>query len=240
MADFLNNLPGSFSTLLVLNLMVLLMFLFIVLWIKRQNNYETNRTVINEMRYSFEKTIYNLTERLVSTQDRWMDVNHLLISSQQNKANDMQMEKSVYLNDFLKSNGITETDISPDKKLVFVLTPFNKNFESTFEIIRKVCNQVDLKCLRGDEDFIKSDIFSHILKKLLKANIVIANIDGRNPNVFYELGLAHALDKNTILIAKTKSELPIDVKSKYMILYQDDNDLETELKSQLLKIYLNS
>ena len=75
-----------------------------------------------------------------------------------------------------------------------------------------------------------------MIRKILKANIVIANIDGRNPNVFYELGLAHALDKNTILIAKTKKEVPVDINSKYIILYQDENDLEMELKKQLLKI----
>jgi len=48
--------------------------------------------------------------------------------------------------------------------------------------------------------------------------------------------LAHALDKNTILIAKTKKEVPVDINSKYIILYQDENDLEMELKKQLLKI----
>jgi hypothetical protein len=51
------------------------------------------------------------------------------------------------------------------------------------------------------------------------------------------LGLAHALDKNTILIAKTKTELPIDVHSKYMILYNKFEELEIDLKNQLLKIY---
>ena len=67
--------------------------------------------------------------------------------------------------------------------------------------------------------------------------IVIANIDGRNPNVFYELGLAHAMDKNTILLSKFKQDLPVDIKSKYMIIYRNISMLENELKKELLKIY---
>ncbi|MBF0452522.1 MAG: hypothetical protein HQK75_17605 [Candidatus Magnetomorum sp.] len=243
MVNFFNTLPETLPTIIILSIVSSIMITSLIILLRTRRHkydFDNNRTIINEMRDSFEKTIYNLTERLVSTQDRWMDVNHLLLSSQQNKAIDIDSEKRVYLNDFLKSNGINEADIKTDKKLVFFLTPFNKDFESTFEVIRKVCHQVDLKCLRGDEEFIKSDIFSHILKNIVRANIVIANIDGRNSNVFYELGLAHALDKNTILIAKTKDELPIDVKSKYMILYKNFKELETELKNQLLKIYSDS
>ncbi len=215
--------------------------LLILFYLIRSQKYDqkSNRALIEDMRYSFEKNIYNLTDRLVSTQERWIDANHLLLSSQKNKEIDIQKEESVYLSEFLKSNGVSKDDIEIDKKLVFVLTPFNKDFDSTFETIKKVCSKVDLKCLRGDEEYIKSDIFVHILKCLVKANIVIANIDGRNPNVFYELGLAHAMNKNTILVSKAKEELPVDVKSKYMLLYKDEVEFESELRNQLLKIYSN-
>lgn len=215
--------------------------LLVLFYLIKSQKYDrqSNKALIEDMRYSFEKNIYNLTERLMSTQERWIDANHLLLSSQKNKEIDIKKEESVYLSDFLKSNGISKDDINIDKKLVFVLTPFNQDFDSAFETIKRVCSKVDLKCLRGDEEYIKSDIFVHILKCLVKANIIIANINGRNPNVFYELGLAHALNKNTILISETKEELPVDVKSKYMILYKDENEFESELRNQLLKIYSN-
>ena len=92
MTIFLNTFSESLPLLFILNVMILLMILFIFLRTIRQKNYnfDNNRAIINEMRDSFEKSIYNLTERLLSTQDRWMDVNHLLISSQQNKTNDKE------------------------------------------------------------------------------------------------------------------------------------------------------
>ncbi len=215
---------------------VLITFLF---YLMKSQKYDQakNRATIEDMRYSFEKRIYDLTDRLVSTQERWKDVNHILLSSQKNRTIDVKNEESIHLSGFLKSNGLSEEDIKIDRKLVFVLTPFNKEFNSAFESIKKVCSKVNLKCLRGDEEYIKSDIFTHILKSLTKANIIIANIDGRNSNVFYELGLAHALNKNTIIVSKATKNIPVDVKSKFMILYKDQHEFESELKNQLLKIF---
>jgi hypothetical protein len=232
----------DFSPLLTLSILItLVVFVLMVLFylIRTQKKYDQihNRALIDDMRASFEKSIYQLTDRLVSTQERWMDANHLVIASQGNTHMDINKEESVYLTEFLKSNGVSVEDLRIEKNLVLVLTPFNTDFDSTFETIRQVCSKVNLKCLRGDEEYIKSDVFAHILKLIVRANIIIANINGRNPNVFYELGLAHALNKNTIMVSRAIDKLPIDVKSKYMILYEDERGLEIDLRTQLLKIY---
>ena len=65
---------------------------------------------------------------------------------------------------------------------------------------------------------------------------MIANINGRNPNVFYELGIAHTLDKPTLLVAKTVSDVPFDIRSKRLILYKDENELRDHLQTNLTRV----
>jgi len=54
-----------------------------------------------------------------------------------------------------------------------------------------------------------------------RAAVVIAEITPRNPNVFYEVGYAHALGKPTILLARRGSELPFDIRSYRVVFYDD-------------------
>jgi hypothetical protein len=193
---------------------------------------------LESIRNSIEKEIYKLNERLISNEERWKDVNHLLIRKDiASSISSFELNRKTQLNNFLKSNGITEKDLEIDKKMVFVLSPFNDQYYRDFITIKNVCTNVGLNCIRGDEFFTTGDIFSTILKNILKANLIIANINGRNPNVLYELGISQAIDKPTILIAKSINDLPIDVKSKRFLIYKDFIELELLLKEELLKVY---
>jgi len=209
---------------------------------ERRNRYydeKESRALIEVLRADFERQMYTLTERLMSTEERWRDVNHLLVSSQSSQNIEERAGKKVYLSKFLKSAGITKDDLEIDKKLIFVLTPFNDRYRAVYDNIQKIGNQIGLKCLRGDEQYTQGDILRHVLKGIVKANIVVANIDGRNPNVLYELGLAHAMDKGIILLSQTVADLPVDIKANRIIVYEDPNDLEVKLKDELLKLLVS-
>jgi nucleoside 2-deoxyribosyltransferase len=122
-----------------------------------------------------------------------------------------------------------------DKALVFILTPFHPEFQKSFNAIAAVCTELGLRPLRGDEEFIAGDVFPHILRLIVRARIVIANIEGRNPNVFYELGIAHALGKTTILVAEANKEIPFDIKAKKLILYKSLFNLKQRLRIELAR-----
>jgi hypothetical protein len=169
-------------------------------------------------------------------EERWRDVNHLLISAQQNlppKSGEVK-----FISPFLKSHGFSEVDIVQSKRTAFILVPFNRNYEGVYEEIKSVCQEHHIQCYRGDEDLIKGDIFRHILKMISQSSLIIAVIDGRNPNVFYELGLAHGVGKTTILVSKNADKIPFDVKSKFIVFYNSTNDLHQQLSVELKK-YLN-
>ncbi len=196
-----------------------------------------SRALLEGMRSSFEKEMYALNERLISSEERWKDVNHLLLRKEYLPIGEEEFRsKEIELNDFLKANGITKKDLKIDSKLIFVLTPFHSKYENDFLIIKQVCDSVGLKCIRGDEEFFSSGIFAHILRNIVKSILIIANINGRSPNVLYELGIAQALDKPTILISKTIAELPVDIKSKKFIIYKTNKELNSKLKDELIRV----
>ncbi|MBR8844535.1 hypothetical protein [Pseudoalteromonas sp. JC3] len=217
----------------------------VVFYIYKQNkerkyDEEKRRVEMEKLRESFEKRIYDLTERLISREDRWRDVNHLVFDSKANNRNFPAKTERAKYSSFLSASGLNDSDYEVEGDLVFVITPFNEKYDSDYEQISKVCNEVGLRCIRGDEQFIKGDILSHILKHIVKARLVIANINGRNPNVFYELGIAHALDKPTLITSKTVEDIPFDLRTQQLVIYNEKEQLAEQLSKALLKVTLKN
>lgn len=204
---------------------------------RRAARYDQDRHAaqLEMLRRSFEDRLYQLTDRLTATEERWRDVNHLLISSQTAASLALSQPPKVPLTEFLKSAGVTEEDLAIDRSLVFVLTPFHPDFRPAFETVVSVCRDANLKCLRGDEEAQIGEILPHILHLLARARVVVANVDGRSPNVYYELGIAHAMDKGTILISSSVEQLPFDVRAKRIVVYSDLDDLRSKLRQELVK-----
>jgi hypothetical protein len=190
-------------------------------------------------RAHLESELVELNKKYLSSEAQWKDANHLVLASQAKSIDIASPSHIPTDNEFLLLHGIKGDSFKTEKNLVFVLTPFLGQFSDTYEQIQQVCASLGLKCLRGDEDYVRGEIFPHILKQIVKARFIVANITGRNPNVFYELGIAHALDKPVIMIAKQSDDIPFDVRTKNVILYNNDEDLAMRLKDALLKVSLS-
>ncbi len=241
----MSNFSNSEFLSLFLTVGIMFLIQIVAFYLYKQNkdrkyDEEKRRSEMGKLRESLEKRIYDLTERLISKEDRWRDVNHLLVESKAVNRDYEKIEREVAKNSFLVASGLKEKDYKIDNNLVFVLTPFNEKYDEDYEAISNVCSEVGLRCVRGDEEHIKGDILSHILKHLVKARIVIANINGRNPNVFYELGIAHALDKPTLITSKTVDNIPFDLRSKQLVIYSNPEELMVQLSKSLLKITLKN
>ena len=198
---------------------------------------EANRALLESIRESLEQKMYVINDRMVQNEERWRDVNHLLLNKQYLENDDYLKENSkTNYSGFLKANGIVENDLIVDNRFVFVLTPFHNKFYNEFMIIKGTCEEVGFRCFRGDEKEFKGDIFPEVLRYIAKARIIIANINGRNPNVLYELGVAQAMDKSVILVAQEPKDLPIDIQSQRFLIYSDSDSLRESLKVELRKL----
>lgn len=106
----------------------------------------------------------------------------------------------------------------------FVIMPFDGLFQSQYErVIRPAVEAAGLTCVRGDEVFARPHIMSDIWDSLRSCRIVIAELSGRNANVFYELGLAHALGKPAVILTRSENDVPFDLKALRYV-YYDTSD----------------
>lgn len=119
------------------------------------------------------------------------------------------------------------------KPFVFVLMPFEKKFNDVYQLgIKKACDEAGAYAERIDEQIFKESILQRIYNQIDKADVIISDMTGRNPNVFYETGYAHALGKNVILLTQNADDIPFDLKHYPHIIY---GGVITELIPQLEK-----
>lgn len=117
------------------------------------------------------------------------------------------------------------------KPFIFVLMPFNQDFTDIYDVgIKPACRDAGAYCERVDEQIFVESILQRVYKQIDKADIIIAEMTGRNPNVFYETGYAHALNKTVILLTQNADDIPFDLKHYPHIVY---GGKISSLKSQL-------
>lgn len=207
---------------------------------KDRYDFEKHMVELEYMRKNMEMQLYDVSRKLEENDKRWIDMNHLVISTQNNSETANFNKSQVIPNDFLKNFGIENTkDFDVDNRQVFVLTPFNDNYRNVYITIRDVCVRLNLKCIRGDEEYIPNEIFPQIIRQIIKSRLIIANITGRNPNVMYELGVAHALGKPTIVIAQDFTDIPFDLNNKRIIIYKNEKELQRRLEMSINDMFIN-
>jgi hypothetical protein len=121
------------------------------------------------------------------------------------------------------------------KPFVFVLMPFKKEFDDVFDLgIKPACQDAGAYCERVDKQIFTESILDRIYNQIAKADIIVADMTGQNPNVFYETGYAHALGKRTIVMTQNADDIPFDLKHAPHILYGSSIAvLKKELKKRV-------
>lgn len=107
----------------------------------------------------------------------------------------------------------------------FVVMPFAQPIGGYFQhIYEPAIKKAGLRPVRADADiFGTGKIIDQIWSGINSAKVLVAELTSRNPNVFYELGLAHALDKPVVLISSNSEDVPFDLKH-IRVIYYDVND----------------
>lgn len=106
------------------------------------------------------------------------------------------------------------------KPFVFVLMPFDAAFNDIYALgIRAACEDAGAYCERVDEQIFHESILQRIYNQISKADVIIADLTARNPNVFYETGYAHALGKQVVLLTQNADDIPFDLRHYSHIIY---------------------
>ncbi|GAI10387.1 unnamed protein product, partial [marine sediment metagenome] len=112
-------------------------------------------------------------------------------------------------------------DFLINESLVFVLSPFSKAFNTIFNdhIKTTVENIENYTCIRADDIYDNRPIIEDVWKSINEARIIISELTGRNPNGFYETGIAHTVGKEVILLTQSIDDVPFDLKHLRCIVY---------------------
>ena len=125
------------------------------------------------------------------------------------------------------------------EKTCFVVMPFGGQFDEIYsEIYKPAIQAMGLKPLRADDIYDNRPIIQDIKQSIQNADIILAEVTGRNPNVNYELGIAHALDKEVIIITSNSEDVPSDYRHYRYLQYNSsgigwDRKLSSDLSATL-------
>jgi hypothetical protein len=112
-----------------------------------------------------------------------------------------------------------------DQRACFVIMPFGQPFDRYYmNIFVPAITEVGLKPFRADSIFSPSTIMADVWRLTKQAVVVLADVTGRNPNVFYELGLAHAAGKPVVIVTNSVEDIPFDLKGLRVIEYDKQNE----------------
>ena len=119
-------------------------------------------------------------------------------------------------------------------RLVFALMPFDKTWDDLFLYgIRGPAARCGYQCKRADDVDHDGAIMVEVIDHIKRARLIVAEVSEHNPNVMYEVGWAHALDRPTILVARDGTRLPFDIAHLNTVYYENIKDLDDKLGKRL-------
>ena len=124
-----------------------------------------------------------------------------------------------------------------DLTLVSVMMPFGAEFNAVYGAIRQASEHVSLECKRADDFWENPAIIQDVVTLIDHSRIVVCDCSSRNPNVFYETGIAHTLGREVILITQSEHDIPFDLRHLRYIKYLNNAEglavLTQELQARM-------
>lgn len=123
---------------------------------------------------------------------------------------------------------------SVDKDLVSVMMPFKSELRDVYKTIREAANEAGYKCTRVDDIWENSTVIQDVFSLIFRSQIVVCDFTGKNPNVFYEAGIAHTLGKHVIPITQSDDDIPFDLQHHRYAKYLNNGEGLEKLKQELV------
>jgi len=119
----------------------------------------------------------------------------------------------------------------------FIIIPFGSEFDIIFtDLIKPPLEELGYEVTRADSILDQHNILKDIIRNIAEADLIIADLTSVNPNVFYELGIAHAMLVPTVLLTQSIDDVPFDLKSYRVIVYSTTYFNAQELPKRLKEI----
>ena len=111
-----------------------------------------------------------------------------------------------------------------ESALASAMMPFDAGFNAVYDSIRQAADNVGLRCRRADDIWEHAAIIQDVVSLIDRSRVVVCDCTGRNPNVFYEAGIAHTLGREVILITQSEHDIPFDLRHLRYIRYLNNGE----------------
>ena len=124
--------------------------------------------------------------------------------------------------------------MSIQKPTAFVLMPFASEFDDIYSrFLHPVLTESGFEVKRADDLVSQQNILRDVIDGIVNRDLIVADLTSLNPNVFYEIGVAHALDKPVILITQNRNDTPFDLEQYRILEYSRDFASMEDAKDKL-------
>lgn len=127
---------------------------------------------------------------------------------------------------------LSEKPVNP--KLVSFMMPFSGPFTLVYQDVKAVLEADDYQCQRADDMWVHAHIMTDIIELICTSAVVVCDLSGKNPNVFYEAGIAHTLGKEVILITQSHDDVPFDLRPIRYLDYLNNGEGRAKLAADIL------
>lgn len=124
-------------------------------------------------------------------------------------------------------------NFQPNERLIAVMMPFTGNFSPVYYAINEVSQRLSFSCLKADDIWNHSTVIQDVFDLIFRSFIVICDFTGKNPNVFYEAGIAHTLGKHVIPITQHAGDIPFDLQHHRYLHYLNNAEGLVQLQEAL-------
>jgi hypothetical protein len=111
--------------------------------------------------------------------------------------------------------------------------PFASELDYVYDVIRNTVEERGLRCVRADEILVSRPVVEDIKEQIAGADLVIVDFTNKNPNVYYEAGLADAWKKKWKVIVQRSDDLTFDVRHIRTINYSNTMGADVQLRRKL-------
>lgn len=122
---------------------------------------------------------------------------------------------------------------APTADLVAVMMPFGAAYSPVYSALQDAVADAGLQCQRADDIWVNDAIMEDIASLIWRSQVVISDLTGKNPNVFYETGIAHTLGRDVIQITQSADDVPFDLRHLRYLTYLPNGEGLRELKTQV-------
>lgn len=120
-----------------------------------------------------------------------------------------------------------------EQVLVSAMMPFDAGFNPVYAAIQGAAEDSGLRCRRADDIWENPAVIQDVVSLIDRSRVVVCDCTNRNPNVFYEIGIAHTLGREVVLITQSEADVPFDLRHLRFIRYLNNGEGLQDLRRRL-------